>query len=129
MRIQTLNTVIRPFERKDAEKLFYIVREKDILRFMPDWAGERLTPQDYYAFIDWQQRHKDSTDLYQNKRYAVALPGTDEMIGMVGMGLEETLNEVEVAYFISQRHQRRGYAREAAMPWPGGVFRYRTFRI
>ena len=56
---------------------------------------------------------KDSTDIYENKRYVIALPQTDEMIGMVGMGLEETLNEVEVAYFMSEKYKRRGYIIEA----------------
>lgn len=38
--------------------------------------------------------------MYENKRYAVALKDTDVMIGMVGMGLEDTVNEVEVPYLI-----------------------------
>ncbi len=38
---------------------------------------------------------------------------SDEMIGMVGMGLEDTLNEVEVAYFMSEKNQRNGYAKDA----------------
>jgi RimJ/RimL family protein N-acetyltransferase len=58
-------------------------------------------PEDYYDYIDWLQSKKDSTDIYENKRYAVAKKDTDELIGMVGMGLEDTLNEVEVAYFMS----------------------------
>ena len=33
----------------------------------------------------------------------ITLPNTDEMIGMVGMGLEYTINEVEVAYFMSEK--------------------------
>ena len=81
-RIVTHHVVIRDFERKDAEALYRIVHEQDIVRFMRDWL----------------QTQKDSTDVRENKRYAVALPDTDEMIGMVGMGLEDTLNEVEVAY-------------------------------
>ena len=80
---------------------------------MPDWAENGTSPEDYYGFIDWLQLQKDSTDVYKNKRYVVALPDTDEMIGMVGMGLEDTLNEVEVAYFMSEPYQRKGYTREA----------------
>ena len=32
---------------------------------------------------------------------------------MVGMGLEDTLNEVEVAYFMSEKYQHRGYTKKA----------------
>lgn len=113
MRIETDHIIIRDFERKDAENLYHIVREKNILRFMPDWAANRNSPQDYYGFIDWLQTKKDSIDIYENKRYAIALPHTYEMIGMVGMGLEDTVNEVEAAYFMSEKYQRKGYTKEA----------------
>jgi len=118
MHIKNPNIIIRDFTRKDADNLYAIVTEPNILRFMPDWAAGRTSPQDYYDYIDWAQTQKDSTDIYTNKRYAIALPdadesGTDEMIGMVGVGLEDTLNEVEVAYFMTEKYQRRGYAKEA----------------
>lgn len=113
MRIETNHLMIRDFERKDAENLFRIVREKNILRFMPDWSKNNDSPQSYYGYIDWHQSKKNSTDIYENKRYVIALANTDEMIGMVGMGLEDTLNEVEVAYFMSEKHQRKGYTKEA----------------
>ena len=80
---------------------------------MPDWAKNSNSPQSFFGYIDWHQTKKNSTDIYENKRYAIALSDTDEMIGMVGMGLEETLNEVEVAYFMSEKYQRKGYTKEA----------------
>ncbi|MGM9986086.1 MAG: GNAT family N-acetyltransferase [Bacillaceae bacterium] len=51
--------------------------------------------------------------MYENKRYVIVLPGMDEMIGMVGMGMEDKLNEIEVAYFMSEKYQRKGYTKEA----------------
>lgn len=113
MRIETKQIVIRDFERKDAENLYRIVREKEILRFMPDWSEFNQSPQDFFEYIDWHQSQRNSIDVNENKRYAIVLPHTDEMIGMVGMGLEETLNEVEVAYFMSEKYQRKGYTKEA----------------
>jgi [ribosomal protein S5]-alanine N-acetyltransferase len=113
MRIETNHIIIRDFERKDAENLYRIVREKNMLRFMPDWAEHSNTPEDFYGYIDWHQTQKDSINVYENKRYAIVLPHTDEMIGMVGMGLEDTVNEVEVAYFMSEKYQRKGYTKEA----------------
>ncbi len=113
MRIQTPNIVLRDFERKDAENLCRIVHEADIVRFMPDWSDGFSKPENYYKFIDWMNSKKDSTDVYDNKRYVIALPDTDEMIGMAGMGIEETLCEVEMAYFMSEAYQRRGYSQEA----------------
>ena len=113
MRIETNHVIIRDFERKDAENLYRIVRERNIFRFMPDWAENSDSPESFYEYIDSHQCKKDSTDVYENKRYAIALPDTDEMIGMVGMGLEDTVNEVELAYFMSEKYQRKLYTKEA----------------
>jgi RimJ/RimL family protein N-acetyltransferase len=123
MRIETSRLIIRDFERKDAENLYRIVREKNILRFMPDWAENGVTPQSYFEYIDWLQTQRASTDLYENKRYAIALPDTDEMVGMIGMGLEDTLNEVEVACFMSEKCQRKGYTQEAVNAFVNWCFR------
>lgn len=113
MIIKTNRLIIRDFERKDAENMHRIVREKNISRFMPDWSENKDSPEAYWRYIDWHQTQKDSTNIYENKRYAIVLPDTDEMIGMIGMGIEDTLNEVEVAYFMSEKYQRKGYTGEA----------------
>jgi RimJ/RimL family protein N-acetyltransferase len=39
----------------------------------------------------------------------------DELIGMVGMGLEETINEVEMAYYMSEKYQRKVYTQKALL--------------
>lgn len=113
MRIELNDILIRDFERKDAILLHAIVREIEIARFMKDWSENAQKPEDFYGFIDWLQTKKDSTDVYENKRYAIALRETDELIGMVGMGLEDTVSEIEVAYFICEKYQRHGYAKQS----------------
>ena len=52
MRIESNRIVIRDFERKDSENLYRIVREKNILRFMPDWSENGDSPQSYFSYID-----------------------------------------------------------------------------
>lgn len=115
MRIETERLIIHSFERKDAEDLVRIVRQSNIVHFMEDWSENRFSADEYYSFIDWQKTKEDSNDIYNNKRYAVALKDNDKLIGMVGMGLEEILNEVEVAYFISEEYCRNGFGFEAVM--------------
>jgi len=123
MTIRTERLMIRDFTCKDAEALYRIAREKNMLRFMADWTDGTEQPQDYYKFIDCMRRRKHSKDMRTNKRYAVALLETDEVIGMVGMGLEDTLNEVEVAYFTAEAHQRQGYAKEAVKALVDWIFK------
>ena len=92
MYIKTDNIIIRAFSKEDAQNLYTIAREANIYRFMPDWAEGFTTKEDYYKMIEWFQAQQDNTDLSIGRRYAVALAGTNQMIGMVGVGLEETLN-------------------------------------
>lgn len=122
MRIDLGEICIRDFERKDAVRLHKIVREKEVVRFMKDWSENANTPDDLYGFIDWMGTKEDLTDVYDNKRYAIALKDSDELIGMVGMGLEDTVNEVEVAYFMSEQYQRRGYTVKAVTALVNGCF-------
>ena len=63
MHIETDELVIRDFQRKDAEALYRIVREKEIVRFMKDWSEHAGKPEDYYAYIDWLQTKAESTDV------------------------------------------------------------------
>lgn len=58
MRIESNKIVIRDFERKDAINLYRIVREKEIYRFMPDWAQNGECPESYFGYIDWHQTQK-----------------------------------------------------------------------
>lgn len=113
MRLETSHLIIRDLSRKDEEQLKKIVWQKNVVRFMKDWSENSSIPGRLRDYIDWHQTQVDSTDVYENKRYAVALKENDLLIGMVGMGLEDTLNEVEMAYFIDEDYQGRGYATEA----------------
>lgn len=113
MHIETERLIIRDFEQEDKPRLFRIVRQENVVRYMRDWSENKPDPEAFTGYIEWHQTQKNSMDVYTNKRYAVALKESGQLIGMVGMGLEETLNEVEMAYFIDEDYQRNGYATEA----------------
>lgn len=117
MRLEMKQIVIRDLKRSDADHLYRIVHEKNIMRFMGDWSEGVHSPEDYFSYIDWHQTQKESTDVCKNKRYAIALKESDEMIGM-----EDTLNEVEVAYFMSEAYQRKGYTKEAVQALVNWIF-------
>jgi len=123
MNISTERLIIRPFALADAEDIHRVVREKNILRYMADWAEGKDTPRDYDEPIAWLARHKWSRDMRKSQRYAVALRATGEMIGMVGVGVHSDLREVEVAYFMAEAHQRQGYAKEALSALIGWIFK------
>lgn len=93
MRIETERLVIRDLERKDQEQLYKIVWQKNVVRFMRDWSENSPSPESFDGYVDWHQTQKDSTDVYECKRYAITLKNEDMLIGTVGMGFEDTVNE------------------------------------
>ena len=113
MRLETERLIIRDLEMPDAERLYAIVRQKNVVRFMRDWSEYQKTVADTERFIQWRRGQIDSADVYENRRYAVALKDNDLLIGIVGTGLEESLCEVEMAYFLDEAYQKKGYAAEA----------------
>ena len=115
MKIETERLIIRDLERKDQEQLYNIVWQKDVVRFMRDWSEHAPNSEAFDGYVDWHQKQKDSTDIYKCKRYAITIKGEDVLIGTVGMGLEETVNEVEMAYFLDEAYQGKGYATEAVV--------------
>lgn len=113
MYIETKRLIIRDFKRADEEGLRKIIWQKNMIRFMKDWSENSVIPGRLSGYIDWLQSQKESKDIYENKRYAIELKETNELIGMVGMGLEDTINEVEMAYCIDEDYSGNGYATEA----------------
>lgn len=102
MYIETERLVIRDLEPKDKFALFCIIYQPGMLRYMPDWAEHNAVPEDFDGWIEWHQSQKDSTDMFTAKRYAVVRKGEDELIGSVGMGLNDDINQVELAYFMDE---------------------------
>ena len=115
MRIETERLIIRDLERKDQEQLYKIVWQKNVVRFMRDWSENSPSPESFDGYVDWHQTQKDSIDVYECKRYAITLKNVDILIGTVGMGFEDTVCEVEMAYFLDEEFQGHGYATEALM--------------
>lgn len=87
MRMETASVVLRDFAAKDAESLCRIVREPEIARFMHEWVERCPTVDKARAFIDAQQALKDAADIQARRWLAIALPDSDDMVGMVGVGL------------------------------------------
>ena len=59
---------------------------------MMDWSENSPSPESVLGYIAWHQTQKDSQDIYEDK---------------------DTINEVEMAYFLDEDYQGKGYANEA----------------
>lgn len=113
IKITTPRLILREFHKSDAKDLREIATQEYVLKWMPDWE------MDEQHFEDWIGRMSQlyGTANAQTARImlAVTLKGTHQLIGMVGIGnKEEVDNEIEIAYFISRDFSGKGYMTEAA---------------
>jgi len=111
--LKTKRLVLRQFTENDSLALNEISNQDYILKWMPDWkASIEGTQKLIRHFIS---QYPLSTKDKARLMLAVTLNGTDEIIGMVGIGnKKEVDNEIEMAYFISEDHAGNGYITEAA---------------
>lgn len=110
MFIETQNLIIRDLKKKDAISIYQFVRESSTYRYMPNNADDYETLQDYLDAPYWfrEPEQEDSINFRVGRYYAVTLPASDEIIGVVGRGLKEDWNEIEIAYFLSEKYRGKG---------------------
>jgi RimJ/RimL family protein N-acetyltransferase len=110
--IETDRLILRQFCLDDAEDLNNICNEAYILKWMPDWKSSVERRRRWIGLID--SLYSAATKETARIMLAVTLKTDGTLIGMVGMGnKEEVDNEIEVAYFISERFSNNGYISEA----------------
>lgn len=111
MKIQTDRLNLREFTLQDVERIYEITREDFILKWMPDWGMSREEISD---LLNWYiSCYADQSNM--RTMLAVELIETSEMIGMIGCGHKpEVDDEIEIAYFISEKYAGNGYMTEAA---------------
>ncbi|KUO76364.1 MAG: acetyltransferase [Clostridia bacterium BRH_c25] len=111
--IETERLILRQFTIEDAEELSSICNQEYILKWMPDWEGTVEGRRSWLIWIQdqYEKANKDTARIM----LAVTLKGNESLIGMVGIGnKEEVDNEIEIAYFISEDYCNKGFMSEAA---------------
>jgi ribosomal-protein-alanine N-acetyltransferase len=111
MIIPTLTThdlILRAWKYADAEALFHILEEPDILKFFPPTV---FTLEKTRNYINHQLKH------WQERGYghwAVTLKTDNGVVGWDGLEYLPETNENEVAYLLSHQVWGCGYATQAA---------------
>lgn len=117
---ETPRLTVRQFVEEDAEALARIANSPHILKWMPDWGMpvEGIGRAIRY-FIS---RYAEADGKTARIMLAVTLTETGELIGMVGIGnKEEVDDEIEIAYFVDEWHCGKGYMTEAVRAVSRGI--------
>jgi len=108
--LPTERLILRPFEHSDAEAIFKLNSDPDVLRWTT-WQPLR-SKDEARAWID--SVHENQYGKYGYGRLAVTLRETGELIGWSGVKFAEEYNAPTLGYRFSKEHWGKGYGTEAA---------------
>ena len=112
-RIQTPRLVIRCWDPADAPLLADAVTASvEHLRPWMPWAHEE--PEELEVKVQRLRGFRSRFDADQDYIYAIFTPDEREVVGGTGLHKRVGADALEMGYWISVRHVRRGYATEAA---------------
>ena len=123
--METERLILRQFCADDVIELHKICNEAYVLKWMPDWE---ISVDDMKSWVAWvDKEYSIATKEVARVMIAVTRKTDGKIIGMVGIGnKEEVDNEIEIAYFISEKYSNNGYTTEAAkamIEWAFNVLR------
>jgi len=106
--LETAHLILRPWTLEDAETLFLILQEPDILEYFPPGNYTLEKTQRYLArqLKHWQERGYG--------HWAVTLKYNNRLVGWGGLEYLPESDENEVAYLLCHQVWGRGFATEAA---------------
>jgi RimJ/RimL family protein N-acetyltransferase len=118
MLLETDRLILRPWEDRDYEPMALIHGDKQVRRFFP----RTLTPAEVFADLD---AAREKSRLHGFHVQAAELKGTDELIGLIGLGIipEKTRAaipshpEVEIGWVLAAAFWGQGLAVEGARAW------------
>jgi len=116
--LTTARLRLRPFTHDDAAALFRVFSDAEVVRFWSTGAWTELAQAD--------QMIEEAMQAYREgglSRYAIALAGTDELIGICNLrGFFAQNRRCELGYALGSAHWGRGYAYEALDALLGHAF-------
>ncbi len=122
LHLETPGAIIRPFTMGDAAALYAILRQEEVMRFLPEGQMSLEEVRETLAWII-DCYDKNTPERIIKFTAAVTLRGTGEVVGWVGLGpLDFEPSQIELFYGIDRAFWGRGLATEAARAMLGYGF-------
>jgi len=116
--LRTARLILRPFHSGDAENLLRVFADDEVVRYWSSGAWTDIA-QAEAMIAEALQGYADGSIV----RYAIALPETDQLIGICNLrGFFAQNRRCELGYALGRVHWGHGYAFEALDALLGHAF-------
>jgi len=124
MLLETERLLLRELVDEDFDALYEALADSDIMQHYPYTFDENRVR-------NWIVRNKERYQVFGYGLWAVVLKETGEMIGDCGLTMQNINGMIkpEIGYHIARKHQRKGYAKEAARACRDWAFENTPFRM
>lgn len=114
MYIETKRLIVRSFRESDAEALYRIKTDSQVLEYIPNFLKRNAQFSEMKAFIREFNRIENAGDRNTWRCYAIENKDTGEVMGSLSFGRAELLFEYELGWQMIGCYTKNGYASEAA---------------
>jgi hypothetical protein len=120
--IETNRLLLREMGPEDFDALYAVLADSDIMQHYPYTFDEAHVR-------NWINKNIERYRVFGFGLWAVCLNATGEMIGDCGLTMQRIGGTIlpEIGYHIAKAHQRRGYAKEAALAVRDWTFAHTPF--
>ncbi|WJE14264.1 GNAT family N-acetyltransferase [Halobacillus sp. ACCC02827] len=110
--METTRTILRPYTQEDEDFLFHMLKAPEMVRYIGD--GKPKDRDGTRRFLQWIMRAYAEDE--RNGLMIILHKDSGQRIGHAGLvpQVVEGQQEMEVGYWIWQKHWRKGYATEIA---------------
>ena len=114
MRIETARLIVRPFRPEDADALYRIKTDPQVMEFCPDFLDIDITLADMPDWICRFRQYEEDGDIDSWRCYAIESRETGTVVGALTFSKQKMLHEYELGWMMIGEHTGSGYASEAA---------------
>ena len=112
--IETKRLIVRAFREEDADALYRIKTDPQVMDFCPDFLDVDAKREDMLGYIHEFQRIEDTGDNDTWRCYAIENKETGVVMGVLTFSKQQMLHEYELGWMMIGEYTGKGYASEAA---------------
>ncbi|GAA0773094.1 hypothetical protein GCM10008908_20710 [Clostridium subterminale] len=113
IKIEAKDIILRKIELKDKDTFQEIRNEQYILKWIPDWESTKEDTEKWITELNDFYDKQTKDDMWCQLAIERKLDGV--VVGLIALQTKfEVNNEIEIAYFISEKYSGKGYMKQAA---------------